>query len=254
MDVEDKVVLVTGAGSGIGAAIAIAMAKAGARLVSADIDHAAAKQTADAAAKLGAQVLALQADVGAVDQIDAMIEATVAHFGRLDVIVNNAGVTRRAYIMDLTEADWDRIHRVNAKGVFFCLQYAARKMIEQGGGCIINISSVCGVMALGTYSAYCAAKAGVNFMTRALSQELAPHGIAVNAILPGNTATPMNEDIRTEPEFKTLLDGMAAATPSGRTYSEAIDMARAALFLASGEGRAMHGALMVMDEGFSLGM
>jgi len=112
----------------------MAMARAGARLVSADVDLTAAKQTADKAAALGGQALALQADVGAVDEIDAMIEAAVARFGRLDVIVNNAGVTRRAYIMDLIEADWDRIHRVNAKGVFFCLQGAARAMICQGGG------------------------------------------------------------------------------------------------------------------------
>ena len=109
-------------------------------------------------------------------------------------------------------------------------------------------------MALGTYSAYCAAKAGVNFMTRALAQELAPHGIQVNAILPGNTATPMNENIRTEPELKPMFDAMAARTPSGRTYSEPIDMARAVLFLASDDGRAMHGGLMVLDEGFSLGI
>ena len=88
----------------------------------------------------------------------------------------------------------------------------------------------------------------------ALAQELAPHGIQVNAILPGNTATPMNENIRTEPELKPMLDAMAARTPSGRTYSEAIDMARAALFLASDDGRAMHGGLMVLDEGFSLGI
>jgi 3-oxoacyl-[acyl-carrier protein] reductase len=91
-------------------------------------------------------------------------------------------------------------------------------------------------------------------MTRSFAQELAPHGIAVNGILPGNTTTPMNEDIRTKPEFKPMLDAMAARTPSGRTYSEPIDMARAALFLASDDGRAMHGALLVLDEGFSLGI
>jgi len=141
VDIKDKVVLVTGSGQGIGAAIATAMARAGARLVSADINLAAARATADTVAGLGAEVLALQADVGEVSEIDAMIDAAVAEFGRLDVIVNNAGVTRRAYIMDLTEADWDRIHRVNAKGVFFCLQRAARAMIGQGGGCIINIAS-----------------------------------------------------------------------------------------------------------------
>ena len=97
-------------------------------------------------------------------------------------------------------------------------------------------------------------EAGVNFLTRSHSQELASYGISVNAILPGNTATPMNKNIRTEKEFKPMLEMMAVRTPSGRTYSDPIDMARAALFIASGDGRAMHGSLMILDEGLSLGM
>jgi len=183
VELKDKVVLVTGAGAGIGAAIATAMAAAGARLVSADIDRAAAQRTADKAAALGAEVLAVRADVGEVGEIDAMIAAAVAHFGRLDVIVNNAGVTRRAYIMDLTEADWDRIHRVNAKGVFFCLQAAARVMIDQGGGCIINMASIAGQGYSGTSNAaYAASKGAVLALTMTASQQLGPHNINVNAI------------------------------------------------------------------------
>ena len=144
MILKDKVVLVTGAGAGIGAAIAVAMAEAGAQVVAADIDADAARKTAGKAAKFQVKTLAVQADVGNVKDIDRMVEATVGAFGRLDVIVNNAGVTRRADIMDLTEEDWDRIHRVNAKGVFFCLQRVAREMIPQGSGRIINIASIAG--------------------------------------------------------------------------------------------------------------
>jgi len=167
------------------------MAVAGARLVSADIDLTVAKETADRAAGLGAEVLSLQADVGEVGEIDAMIDAAVAHFGRLDVIVNNAGVTRRAYIMDLTEADWDRIHRVNAKGVFFCLQRAARVMIGQGGGRIINIASIAGRGYAGTSNAaYAASKGAVIALTKTAAQQLGPHDINVNAICPGFTMTP----------------------------------------------------------------
>jgi NAD(P)-dependent dehydrogenase (short-subunit alcohol dehydrogenase family) len=125
MLLENQVVVVTGAGSGIGAGIARAMAQAGAKVVCADINSEAARGIADDLANGGADSLALGADVGDVDGIEAMLDATTEHFDRLDVIVNNAGVTRKAYIMDLTEADWDRIHRVNAKGVFFCLQGAA---------------------------------------------------------------------------------------------------------------------------------
>ena len=128
---QDKVVLVTGAGAGIGRATALAMAEAGANVAAADIDLAAAQRTADQAAGNARRAIAIEADCGDVASIDAMVARTVAELGRLDVIVNNAGVTRYAQIMDLTEADWDRIHRVNAKGVFFCLQRAAREMIRQ---------------------------------------------------------------------------------------------------------------------------
>ena len=146
---QDKVVLVTGAGAGIGRATALAMAESGAALAAADIDFAAAQRTADQAAGNVRRAIAIEADCGDVASIDAMVARAVAELGRLDVIVNNAGVTRYAQIMDLTEADWDRIHRVNAKGVFFYLQRAAREMIRQNqgegsGGRIINIASISG--------------------------------------------------------------------------------------------------------------
>jgi NAD(P)-dependent dehydrogenase (short-subunit alcohol dehydrogenase family) len=142
---QDQVVLVTGAGAGIGRAIALAMAEAGAKVAAADIDFAAAQRTAEQAAGNARRAIAIEADCGDVASIDAMVARAVAELGRLDVVVNNAGVTRYAQIMDLTEADWDRIHRVNAKGVFFCLQRAAREMIRQNqvggrGGRIINIA------------------------------------------------------------------------------------------------------------------
>src|SRR6202790_2608284 len=146
---QDKIVLVTGAGAGIGHAIALAMAEAGESVAAADIDLAAAQRTAAASAGNNRRAIAIEADCGDVASIDRMVARTIAELGRLDVIVNNAGVTRYAYIMDLTEADWDRIHRVNAKGVFFCLQRAAREMIRQNqtegrGGRIINIASISG--------------------------------------------------------------------------------------------------------------
>ena len=186
MILKDKVVLVTGAGAGIGEAITIAMAEAGAQVVSADIDGAAAQKTADAAAAFQTKTLALETDVGNVAEIDAMVDRTVDAFGRLDIIVNNAGVTRRAYIMDLTEEDWDRIHRVNAKGVFFCLQRAARTMIAQGEGRIINIASIAGRGYAGTSNAaYAASKGAVIALTKTASQQLGPHNINVNCIAPG---------------------------------------------------------------------
>src|SRR5487761_1353079 len=151
---QDKIVLVTGAGAGIGRATALAMAAAGATVAAADIDLASAERTAAEAATNARRAIAIEADCGDVASIDRMVTRAVAEFGRLDVIVNNAGVTRYAPIMELGEADWDRIHRVNAKGVFFCLQREAREMIAQHqsdrptgsirGGRIINIASISG--------------------------------------------------------------------------------------------------------------
>jgi NAD(P)-dependent dehydrogenase (short-subunit alcohol dehydrogenase family) len=184
---QDKVVLVTGAGAGIGRATALAMAEAGANVAAADIDLAAAQRTAGQAAGNARRAVAIGADCGDVASIDAMVARTAAEFGRLDVIVNNAGVTRYAQIMDLTEADWDRIHRVNAKGVFFCLQRAAREMISQGGGGrIINIASISGRGYPGaSNAAYAASKGAVISLTWMAAQQLGRHNINVNAICPG---------------------------------------------------------------------
>jgi meso-butanediol dehydrogenase/(S,S)-butanediol dehydrogenase/diacetyl reductase len=192
---QDKVVLVTGAGAGIGRATALAMAEAGADVAAADIDLAAAQRTADQAAGNARRAIAIEADCGDVASIDAMIARTVAELGRLDIIVNNAGVTRYAQIMDLTEADWDRIHRVNAKGVFFCLQRAAREMIRQNqadgsGGRIINIASISGRGYPGaSNAAYAASKGAVISLTWMAAQQLGRHNINVNAICPGVTRT-----------------------------------------------------------------
>src|SRR5438309_6564209 len=187
---QDKIVLVTGAGAGIGRATALAMAEVGATVAAADIDLAAAQRTADQAAGNARRAIAIEADCGDVASIDAMIVRTLAEFGRLDVIVNNAGVTRYAQIMELTEADWDRIHRVNAKGVFFCLQRVAREMIPRRSGRIINVASIAGKGYAGTSNAaYAASKGAVISLTKTAAQQLGQHNINVNSVCPGIVRT-----------------------------------------------------------------
>jgi len=157
---NDRVAIVTGAGHGIGHATALALAAAGADVAAVDIDKAAAEKTAAAVAGLGRKSLALATDVGDLTSIDQMVSGVVQAFGRIDALVNNAGVTRRAYIMDLTEADWDRIMRVNGKGVFFCLQRVAREMIPRRSGVIINIASIAGKGYVGASNAIYAGSKG----------------------------------------------------------------------------------------------
>jgi NAD(P)-dependent dehydrogenase (short-subunit alcohol dehydrogenase family) len=255
MILKDKVVLVTGAGAGIGEAIAIAMAEAGATVVSVDIDAEAARRTADKAAAFHGRPLPLQVDVGDVRDIDRMIAAAVGEFGRLDVIVNNAGVTRRAYIMDLTEEDWDRIHRVNAKGVFFCLQRAARQMIQQGGGRIINIASIAGRgYARTSNAAYAASKGAVIALTKTAAQQLGPHNINVNAICPGVTRTPLGDRIletRAKEQGLSLEEALKRhlePIPIGRA-NEPSDIAAMAVFLASPGARNITGQAYNVDGG-----
>ncbi|MBC8240831.1 MAG: glucose 1-dehydrogenase [Alphaproteobacteria bacterium] len=255
MVLANQVVVVTGAGNGIGAGIVQAMAAAGAHVACADIDMDAAQRSADAAVGEGVKSLALSADVGDVNAIEAMLERTMERFGRLDVIVNNAGVTRKAYIMDLTEADWDRIHRVNAKGVFFCLQGAARRMIDQGGGRIINMASIAGRGYAGTSNAaYAASKGAVIALTKTAAQQLGRHNITVNAICPGVTRTALLDQI-----FSTLqeTDGISKADAEARAarpiplgrVNEPEDIAAMAVFLASPGARNITGQAYNVDGG-----
>ena len=173
MQLSNQVALVTGAGQGIGKASALALAAAGANVVAVDInDRKRSMRRRRRSPRRGA-MLAIEADIGSVSDIDRMVTEAMAAFGKIDILVNNAGVTRRAYIMDLTEEDWDRIHRVNSKGVFFCLQRVAREMIPRRSGRIINIASIAGKGFPGTSNAiYAASKGAVISLTKTAAQQL----------------------------------------------------------------------------------
>lgn len=255
MDLSGQVVLVTGAGQGIGKACALAMAKAGADVAIVDINGESAKETAAAIAALGRRSLALRADLGNVAEIDRMIGETIAAFGRIDTLVNNAGVTRRADIMDLTEEDWDRTHRVNAKGAFFCLQRAAREMIPRRSGRIVNIASIAGKGYAGTSNAiYAASKGAVISLTKTAAQQLGPHNINVNAVCPGIVRTAMWREINrviAEKEGRSPeeVERDKLETIPIRRANEPEDIADMVVFLASAGARNVTGQAFNVDGG-----
>ncbi len=252
MKLRDKVALITGGSQGIGEAIAARFVREGARVAvvaSSSVDKARAVSE-----RLGGGARPYVCDVRSPDAVGALHTQVTGDFGRVDILVNSAGLFYPTPVGATAEADFDRLVDTNLKGTWNLVSAVAPGMIERKQGKILNIASVAGVMGIGTYAVYCATKAGIIMMTRALACELAPHGINVLCLAPGNTATPMNEDIRTKPDMKPFLDFMAARTPSGRTYSAADDMASIALLLCSDDARAMHGSCVLADEGFSAGL
>ena len=258
MVLDDRVALVTGAGKGIGRATAVALARAGAHVAVVDIDGQGAGSTSHEIAALGRRNIAITADVGEIAEIERMVARTIETFGRIDILVNNAGVTRRCDIMDVTVADWDRIHRVNARGVFFCLQRAAKTMILRRGGRIINIASVAGKGYAGASNvAYAASKGAVIAMTKLAALQLAPYDINVNAICPGVTRTDLSEAnlaARAVQEGVPLAEmerRRAAAIPLGRANDPA-DIAAMAVFLASPGARNITGQSYNVDGGLIL--
>ncbi len=255
MELSCQVALVTGAGQGIGKASALAMAKAGADVVAVDINSDTAKETAASITELGRRSLALQTDIGSVADIDRMVTKAVEAFGHIDILVNNAGVTRRAYIMDLTEEDWDRIHRVNAKGVFFCLQRVAREMIPRRSGRIINIASIAGKGFAGTSNAiYAASKGAVISLTKTAAQQLGQHNINVNAVCPGIVRTNLySEIIRVMAEKEGIsvdeVGTRAVQNVPLQRPNEPEDIAAMTVFLASPGARNITGQSFNVDGG-----
>jgi NAD(P)-dependent dehydrogenase (short-subunit alcohol dehydrogenase family) len=255
MKLDGRIALVSGGSQGIGEATVASLTAEGASIVvvaSSSLDKASA-----VVAKLpgdSGRHMAAICDVRDPVAVKKLVSEVRKRFGGIDILVNAAGVFYATPAGATPEEEFDRMVDTNLKGTWNLINAIAPGMKERRYGRIVNISSVAGVMGIGGYAVYCATKAGIIMMTRALANELAPHGIAVNCIAPGNTATPMNEAIRTNPELKPFLDAMAARTPSGRTYSSADDIAKIAVFLASEESRAMHGSCVLADEGFSAGI
>jgi glucose 1-dehydrogenase len=246
MSLNGKVAIVTGGNSGIGKAIALGLAKAGANVV---IDYVANPQAADALEQqivaLGEKAIGVDADVSKIEDLEKLIDATVKAFGRIDVMVNNAGVETRTSVLDTTEAQYDRVLSINLKSAFFGTQIAAKQMIKQGGGGrIVNITSVHEDWPMPGNTAYCLAKGGMRMLTRTAGVELAPHGVLVVGVGPGAVATPINLATMKDPSLMKKLD---AAIPLGR-MAQPEEIANVVVFLA-GEGASYLTATTIFADG-----
>jgi len=225
LDLSGQTALVTGANQGIGWAVARVLADYGARVA---INYPDDAHYPERLLELGRDALSLKADIGSVEQIRTMFAELAAAFGKLDILVNNAGIFPRSAALDLDEGTWDRVHAVNLKGTFFCSQEAARRMVPQGSGRIVNIASDAAILPAAHGSHYNASKAGVLALTKSLALEFAPYHVAVNAVAPGLTDTAQPRYGMTEEEI--AAEGVA--NPWGRNAT-AEDIARAVLYLAS---------------------
>lgn len=246
MSLAGKVAIVTGGNSGIGRAIALGLGRAGARVVVDYIADAAATETLkQEIAALGSEAIGFEADVSHVEQLQALVDAAVAKFGRLDIMVNNAGVETRTSVLDTTEAQYDKVLAINLKSAFFGTQIAAREMIRQGApGRIINITSVHEDWPMPGNTAYCLAKGGMRMLTRTAGVELARHGILVVGVGPGAVATPINQSTMNDPALIAKLD---AAIPLGRLAAPD-EIANVVVFLA-GEGASYLTATTIFADG-----
>ena len=254
-DLSGKTAIVTGGAMGIGAAIVARLAEAGAAVVIADINQQAAEETAARIAGQGGKAIAVRADASSVDDARRVVQEAVRAFGHVDILVNDAGIFPFAPVLELAEAQWDRVLDINLKGTFFYAQAAAQQMIAQNTpGVIVNIASIDGLHPTGYLAHYDASKGGVVMVTRSLAKELGPRGVRVNAIAPGGVMTPGVEHATSSQATTTgtgSADDPMAHIPLGR-IGQPDEIAMAALFLASPASSYMTGSLMVVDGGFLL--
>lgn len=245
IDFSGKVAVVTGAGRGIGAAIASGFAHAGAAVVVVDLVEERAEETAQRLQTSSRRALGVGADVGSPVAVAQLFDTIRAEFGRLDILVNNAGIWFRKPFLEIADTEWDAVLTTNLKGTFLCTQQAARMMMPQKNGCIINIASHAGLFhSRGQGVHYAASKAGIIQLTRHLSFELGPHQIRINAIAPGGVNTPGSSPM--------AAGAAAAAGGAGNPLNrkgEPEDIANAALFLASPMAAFMTGQTLVVNGG-----
>jgi len=246
MSLKGKVAIVTGGNSGIGKSIVLALAEQGANIAIDYVANPAATEDLERQiVALGDQAIGVEADVSKVDELQKLVDAAVKAFGRLDVMVNNAGIETRTGVLDTTEQQYDRVMDINLKSAFFGTQIAARQMLQQGdGGRIINVTSVHEDWPMPGNTPYCLSKGGMRMLTRTAGIELAPHGILVTGVGPGAVDTPINASTAADPEKMKTLN---AAIPIGR-MAEPEEIGSVVAFLA-GKGATYLAATTIFADG-----
>lgn len=244
MVLDGQVAVVTGASRGIGRAVAIALGRAGARVVvNYTGNKVAAEETVELVRGAGGEAVAYQADVSDETQTEAMVKFTLDRYGRINILVNNAGITRDNLLMRMKSEDWDKVMNINLKGVYNCTKAAIRPMLKQKQGRIINVASVVGVMGNAGQANYAAAKAGIIGFTKSVAKEVASRGILVNAVAPGLIATDMTADL---PDG--VKEELLKSIPLGR-WGEPAEVAEVVLFLASPASSYITGQTIHIDGG-----
>lgn len=247
MSLKGKVAIVTGGSRGIGRAVCIRLAKAGASVViNYTADSEAAAQTAAQCSAFGVPALPVQADVSTADGCEAIFAAATEHFGRVDILVNNAGITRDALLVRMSEEAFDKVLDTNLKGAFFCMKSAARLMMKQRSGRIINISSVVALRGNAGQVNYAASKAGIIGMTKSLARELAVRHVTVNAIAPGFIQTDMT-DALPDAVRQALLNDIPM-----KALGQAEDVANAVAFFADDAAGYITGQVLCVDGGMAM--
>jgi len=249
MDLKNKVAIITGARRGIGRSHALTLAKAEAKVVVADISQEDCQKVVEEVKKAGGEAIAVKCDVAKKEEADNMVKAAVEKWGKVDILVNNAGICQFKPFLELTEEEWDRTLDINLKGYFLCVQAAAKEMVKQKSGVIINIASVAmGQQGIGFPNIvhYCASKGGIVGMTEALAVELAPFNIRVNAIAPGMIETPMIDPVKQDSK---TMEAMLARVPMHRV-GKPEEVSNLVLFLASNESSYMTGSTVIIDGGW----